>query len=766
MPGIKFHTTSSYQKENFPFPSHDIDPKIKESDPEWSRKNLEAMYSRYVTDNTAIPYSKIDDMQLNRDYAEGTQSVLPLKKILLDEAENSNELTGYMNLIWEPITVMPKFLHIIQGLFEEQEHKCVATAVDPKSTEEKARQKMIKWFQGRYKPLINAVDQLTGEMREPEWIPETIDELNLYEAAGGFKLARETEIEEALDYTFYISDWKEIKRKKLHDLASIGCAAVRDYTDRYTQKVKAHYVDPLKLIIQYSRYQDHRNSEFGGELIFETISNVRKVTDLSEEDLKKIAQFYNGRYGNSNISSWSNDYLYFEDGSCAYDNFHVLVLDGEWFSINSQYRTKRKNERGNELEYDEKWGKTHDTDKRKTTIKQYKAVYRGKLIIGTDYVYDYGLQYDVPRPGKKEVELSFKFTKIPGRSIVDLSRQHIDQIVMTGFKLQNALAMAAPSGIAVEYSSLMNMKLGGDDMEPLDILDIRRDTGDLIWKATTHKGHFNTAGGIRPIQELQGGIGNQLNELVALFELHLNFIRDLTGINQITDATTPDPNQSVRGSELAIAATNNALKPIYSGYIRLKELVARSAALRIQLSVANNNGMYEGYVPILGSTGVQLLSVGTEVLDVDYHIKIEAKPTRERKQIILQAAMEAMKRDKDGYSDLEYKDFLMIERMLENGNEKLAEMMLTYLSNRNKQLKLEIQSRMQRENEQNAQQTAIVKSQEAMKMRQMDAQIEKDKEQQKHDLDKDLEYNKHLWKMEEMRLQNSLTENKTQQKSA
>jgi hypothetical protein len=113
--------------------------------------------------------------------------------------------------------------------------------------------------------------------------------------------------------------------------------------------------------------------------------------------------------------------------------------------------------------------------------------------------------------------------------------------------MQNALAMSANSGVAVEYTSLMNMKLGGEKMEPLEILSIRRDTGDLIYKMTTHMGKQNIPGGMRPIQELTGGIGPQLQEFITLFDLNLNFIRQLTGINEIADATTPDPNQSVGG---------------------------------------------------------------------------------------------------------------------------------------------------------------------------------------------------------------------------
>jgi len=228
-------------------------------------------------------------------------------------------------------------------------------------------------------------------------------------------------------------------------------------------------------------------------------------------------------------------------------------------------------------------------------------------------------------------------------------------------------------------------------MEPLELLKMRKQNGDLIYKATTHKGQLNIPGGYRPIQELQGGIGSQLDEFIKIFDLYINFIREVTGINQIADASTPNPEQSVGGSEMAIAATNNALRPIYSAYVTTKERVAKNACLRMQLLIKHNKKALEGYVPIVGRTGVQILSVGADVIDANYYIKYEAKPTEKRKETIRAAAIAAMQPDKDGTKSIELPDFLLIERMLENGNLKYAEAFLNYRSKKNKEKQLQLQ---------------------------------------------------------------------------
>jgi len=86
-----------------------------------------------------------------------------------------------------------------------------------------------------------------------------------------------------------------------------------------------------------------------------------------------------------------------------------------------------------------------------------------------------------------------------------------------------------------------------------------------------------------------------------------------------------NPEMSVGGSELALAATNNALRPIYSAYLDIKERTAKNISLRIQLLIKHDKEAYTGYIPVIGSMGVQTISVGADAVDADYFIKYEAK---------------------------------------------------------------------------------------------------------------------------------------------
>lgn len=683
---LPYHT--QYSTGSYPFPEDNINPKKKNK--AWAKKWGEAVISLWLNNKTCIPYSRLKEIQELRDLANGNQDVSQYQKILLDESEDGTAMEGYLNVSFDIFSVMPKFLRVVQGMLEQTDHQVVATAVDPKSSQEKEEMKFRTAFNMKYRDIVGQLEKGLGIESASEFMPESVDELELYSGMGGFKLSRETEMEEALDYMFYISDWKETKKKVIKDILTFNACCVKDYTDNYARKAKARYVDPAMFIGQFSKSYDHRNMKFAGEVIRLSVGEIYKQDpDIDLLELQNLAKGYNGLNGNSLLTDAQMGTEY--SSECAWNDFMIDVLDWEWKSINSEYWTKRANKYGSELLYEEEWGVIKDTEKRKTEVYDIHVVYKGQWVIGTDIIFDFGLQHDVPRPEGKEVALSYHFYKYDDKAIVQSSEPCVHQIALAHIKLQNALAQAAPAGISIEYTALQNMKLGGNKMEPLELLRMRKQNGDLIYKATTHKGQMNIPGGYRPIQELQGGIGTQLDEFIKIFDLYINFIREVTGINQIADASTPNPNQSVGGSEMAIAATNNALRPVYSAYVATKEKVAKNGCLRMQLLIKHDKKALEGYVPIVGRMGVQILSVGADVIDANYYIKYEAKPTQQIKDTIRNAAIAAMQPDKDGTKSIELPDFLLIERMLENGNLKYAEAFLNYRSKKNKEKQLQLQ---------------------------------------------------------------------------
>jgi hypothetical protein len=189
---------TKYSSGGFSFPLDDIDPKLKNK--LWGKRWLEGMYSRWKQGSCAIPFSKVAEFESLRQLADGNQSALRYKKILLDESEASKTETGYMNINWDIPSIMPKFLRIVEGMLEQTDHQVVATAIDTTSTDDKESAKLNMQYRMKFKEALGYIDKALGVARDDQYIPDNIEELNLYEGAGGFKLAKETEIEQALDY--------------------------------------------------------------------------------------------------------------------------------------------------------------------------------------------------------------------------------------------------------------------------------------------------------------------------------------------------------------------------------------------------------------------------------------------------------------------------------------------------------------------------------------------------------------------------------------
>ena len=147
--------------------------------------------------------------------------------------------------------------------------------------------------------------------------------------------------------------------------------------------------------------------------------------------------------------------------------------------------------------------------------------------------------------------------------------------------------------------------------------------------------------------------------------------------------------------------------------------------------------------------GVKIISAGADTVAADYYIKYEAKPDDDRKETILKAAMQAFTPDKDGNTNIELADFLMIERILDAGNLKWAEAYLNMKSKKNKARQLQLQrENMQLDSQKSieaakakeefVQATEKIKTDEAIRLYAAKKQIDEEFAQKDHEREKEL----------------------------
>jgi hypothetical protein len=677
---------SSYKSNRNGYPTDDIHPDLKGK--EWHLKTAKAFYSSFMNNTTSTMTSDYDKMLLGRMYGAGKQGSDQYKDIIIGKKDFAEaERKAWANINFDDIiSVAPKFRRIVLGIFESQEHEITATALDEASGVIRNDMKWKAWAQKEHKDILKFVDEFTNAKTiDTEYEPASIEELELYESMGGFKLKTEVAIEGALSYVEYRSSWKMIKEKLIGDAVDIGVIVVKDFTDIVTKRVLKKYVDPYNSV--YTLDENKEVAKFG-EIKFYTIANVRKETGMSEEELMHLAQKYSGT-----TNSLGNPYLdirFNADGSINvnYDEFIVPVFEWEVASMDVRYKTTRTTKDGEELTFNEpirttksgvKIGpKVWDLDNKKTNQVGGKVFRKGKWIIGTDEIWDWGLQYDMPRPTKDEVRSSYHVRKLDGVPMMLACKPHFDQIQLGNLRIQGALAMAPQAGVAYEFSAMSGMNVGGKGMDPMDIIKMHRQTGSFIYKATVGRGGMISPVSARPFLELKGGIGPLLLECVQVITMNLESVRDITGINQITDASSPTPEAGLGVSQLAVASTNNSLKPIYTNYLDLKEKSSENCCLRLQMVAKYNKGYYS-YDKSIGKAAWTTLEEGADFTMSQMGIKIQALPTRDEIASISMALEKAIQAGRDGKPTLTMSEYFAIKRiLLSGGGLKLAQVMLAH----------------------------------------------------------------------------------------
>ena len=319
-------------------------------------------------------------------------------------------------------------------------------------------------------------------------------------------------------------------------------------------------------------------------------------------------------------------------------------------------------------------------------------------MVGTEYVFDWGYQNDIPRPSKEQARLSYHFYKASNKSKLAAMIPHLDNIQLTYLKMNNAIAKAEPAGLAIEVGSLNNISLGTKKMQPLDVLDIRRITGDLLFKSTNTYAQVVSPNSGKPVTETNGGVGPFLQELINTLELEMKYIRDVTGINEFVDASTPDPNTPVGTGKLAVASANNVLHTLYIGYQRIHECTAEQVLLRWQIVARANKGKKLVY-PAIGKNAMETIKLSSDTAVRTYGLRIEERPTAEEIMETKQMAIASMQKRATGGPGITLADFQVVSRMLKAGQPKQAEMFLSW---REKKSQEEIDQRNQRNQQMNA----------------------------------------------------------------
>jgi DNA-binding transcriptional MerR regulator len=722
-------------------PSHDIDPAKKGHD--WCLEFSRYIYGQYW----GSWYEKQQGLFRElRTYADGVQDYTKYKSLFLDENHdtvtdasftvdvdeegrlvNSDARMAFTHIDFTRMfSPAPSIRNTLLGMFRTQTHDVLVDSIDQNSNSMKEDIKYSLMVKMQFQDLYKKYEQFSG-IQQKSPVPKNIEELALFESIGGFRLPYEIGLEQILKFTERQSDLDDIKDRVIDDFIVYGVGAAIDKVDSNGNIVKVEYVDPRELIVPFSNSKKFDDIPYWAVQKYYTIQDLRKETGWSEEYIRSLAEQYNGitSLGNPNISDMT-DLLYYErTGTCNYNDLRVVVLETEFKTVNSYYKTKVTRDDGNEFSVEEpyvkgKKPKMIDSKTRKTTKTDHVCYYNASWVIGSDRVFNFGKKYDEAFDfANSKPVASLHFYRMSGRSIIDLLRPMLDQCQMAYLRYQNDIAQAPPAnGLAIEVGSLSDLTFGNKKIKPFDTIRIYKQKGIMLYqmRPPTIPGEKVDYNNVKPFQEIKGGIGLAVQDFVMATQMLYDQISAMTGIDRITmntqSVSSDMPATAIKG---AISATKDTLKPIYSGWVSIYQRIALATILRGQ-SLCTSESSYKN---VIGNAKYEAIKVAGKTPPAEFGVTIITRPTEAERAEIRQAAQAATMGGKNGIPALSYSEYLfIIDRLNSGASLKDIRAYIMFKERQREEMDLQAAEKNQAMNAQ------IMQQQEQMKMQKEMATIE------------------------------------------
>jgi hypothetical protein len=716
------------------FPSQAV-PDLEKMSTEYGLKVARAIEQEWFKDSHSNRYNVTQQKFHNlRLYARGEQSIQKYK----DELSINGDLS-YLNLDWKPVPIIPKFVDIVVNGMAERMFSVKAYSQDQYGVSKRTdymesmlRDMDAKVYNDQAAKLFN-VDLYENKKED---LPDTKEELDLHMQLN-YKQAVEIAEEQAINVLLDGNKYDLIRRRLLYDLTVLGIGCVKTGFN-WSDGATVQYVDPANIVYSYTDSPYFEDIYYIGEVKTIPINELaREFDQLTESDLEDI-------HSSSGYSTVRGRRINETDKN----KVQVLYFNYRTYT-NDVYKVKETGSGGYKaIEKPDTFDPPEDKEGGYSRLQRsVECIFEGAMILGTDKLIKWEKAENMMRSKSDFNKVKMNYSLVAPRmyegrieSIVSRITGFADTIQLTHLKLQQILSRMVPDGVYLDADGLAEIDLGnGTNYNPQEALNMFFQTGSVIGRSLTADGDPNP--GKIPIQQISNGAGqNKMGSLIQTYNYYLQMIRDVTGLNEARDGSSPDPKSLVGVQKLAAANSNVATRHILMSSMFLTSEVAEALSLRIS-DILEYSPTADAFVQSIGAHNVATLKEMSELHLYDFGIFLELEPDEEEKQMLennIQTALAQQLIDLDDAIDIR-----------EVRNLKLANQLLK-IKRRKKQ------ERDQKIAEQNIQAQAKANGEAT----QVAAQAEMQKNQAKGEMDSRLEQLKGQTKLthlqEEVRLKKEL----------
>ena len=714
--------------------SYDYGLKVaKAIEKEWFDEDQRGVNNRYMTN-----FKSFHDLRL---YARGEQSIQKYK----DELSINGDLS-YLNLDWKPVPIISKFVDIVVNGIAERTYDIKAFSQDPYGIEKRTKymEDIISDMQSK---SFNdyALGQMGIDVRrsDPETLPESTEELELHMQLN-YKQAVELAEEQALKVLFEGNNYELTKKRFYYDLTVLGIGATKTNFNT-SEGVTIDYVDPANLVYSYSDSPYFEDIYYVGEVKSIPVNELAKQFPyLEQEDLEDIMNNKNYNRNNYNTRYDKNK----EDNN----TIQVLYFNYKTY-MNEVYKMKEVGTGAEKIiPKDDSFNPPQDKEGGYSKLlRSIETLYEGALILGTDKLLKWEMAKNMVRPKSDYTKVKMNYSIVAPRmydgridSLVKRITGFADMIQLTHLKLQQVMSRLVPDGVYLDADGLAEIDLGnGTNYNPQEALNMFFQTGSVIGRSMTQDGEFNH--GKIPIQEIQSSNGGaKMQSLIGTYNYYLQMIRDVTGLNEARDGSTPDSNALVGVQKLAAANSNTATRHILQAGLFLTAETAECLSLRIS-DVIEYSPTKDAFIQAIGVHNVATLEEMSNLHLYDFGIFIQLLPDEEEKAMLennIQMAIQQKSIELEDAIDLrEIKSIKLANQLLKIRRKKKEE--------RDRRLQMENIQAQAAANTQSAQSAAQVEMQKDQAITASKAELEKLKSQlDSQKMMQEVEHKKELMQLE------------------
>ena len=619
------------------FPSDFVSPEVKASK-EYSLKWAEAT-------NNPNQETRIDFERL-RAFARGDQPIDFYKPILGEKnkkVSNDPNNQSYRVLDWQILDVATKFVNILIGKITKRDNSVGIKAIDKAALDERRKKKIELQEYVINKPLLDGITASTGisfegpanEDTMPP--PQNLGEVETYQDMF-YKEKYCLAVQDMLREINEQDNYTEILMSVARDAVEIGWLTTKTY--RVGNKIRRRRCVRERMGMASSTKDNFEDAKWVYEDWDLTIGQLKEIAgdQFTEEVYKKIAETVGDmNFGNVGVRE------YYEKNMCyPWDHTKITVRDLIWFSPDWETYQVQKNELGNvsvnQKEYD--WWEEQRMNK--MTEQSYNEAnpqskvirysldnqYQCMWVKGTKYVFNYGKSKDML---KNESNLGrtvspftiYKLKKSPIEVVIPI----FNNIQINWLQYQHHAAKSKPSGRAINITSLLDVSLegaGGKRITPKQLLELYYQTGDQLYKETDIQGNRSNR---PPVTELLNGMNPAAAQHFQFIVNDINLLRDQIGLNELTDASTPNSEMGKAVATMAAGATEDALRPLYFGFDQVNLLTHEKTVMFISGMAAT--GLAPHYTEAIGMDQMSTLALLSDLTHHELGCYLERQPTEE-----------------------------------------------------------------------------------------------------------------------------------------